>query len=106
MASQANEAHGPLSRGDVGCDCGYRAGRHTDMRLCVVSQEYPPDTSSGGIGTQTYIKAHGLAARGHEVSVIAASQADVRSECWDGPVRVIRMPGCQSRMRLNTEPVR
>lgn len=76
------------------------------MRICLVSQEYPPDTSSGGIGAQTYLKAHGLAARGHDIWVVSANRSDVRRECWDGPVRVIRIPGFYSRMRLNTEPVR
>src|SRR2546428_6253388 len=78
------------------------------MRICLVSQEYPPDTSSGGIGSQTYLKAHGLASRGHEVFVISASEADLGRECRDGPVRVIRIPGpgLHHRMSLNTEPVR
>src|SRR5207244_4050866 len=32
------------------------------MRICLVSQEYPPETARGGIGSQTYNKAHALAA--------------------------------------------
>jgi hypothetical protein len=40
------------------------------MRICLVSQEYPPETAKGGLGTQTYLKAHGLALLGHEVHVI------------------------------------
>ncbi len=43
------------------------------MRICLVSQEYPPETGGGGIGTQTYLKAQGLSARGHEVHVVSAS---------------------------------
>src|SRR5207249_10781755 len=35
------------------------------MRICIVSQEYPPETGGGGIGTQSYLKAQGLSARGH-----------------------------------------
>src|SRR5258706_1534693 len=76
------------------------------MRICLVSQEYPPDKASGGIGSQTYIKAHGLVSRGHEICVVAAGRSDTGREGWDGPVRVVRIPGFHPRMRLNTEPVR
>src|SRR6266404_5119122 len=76
------------------------------MRLCLVSQEYPPDTSSGGIGSQTYAKAHGLASRGHEVCVVSAGCADIVRESWDGSVRLIRIPGFHPRMCLDTEPAR
>jgi glycogen synthase len=41
------------------------------VRICLVSQEYPPGYV-GGIGTQTRVKAHGLRARGHEVDVLTA----------------------------------
>ncbi len=43
------------------------------MKICLVSQEYPPHTGGGGIGTQTWLKAQGLTARGHEVHVVSAS---------------------------------
>jgi len=39
--------------------------------VCLVSQEYPPG-QVGGIGTQTRVKALGLAARGHDVTVLTA----------------------------------
>ena len=32
------------------------------MRIVFVAQEYPPESAKGGIGTQTFAKAHGLAA--------------------------------------------
>ena len=32
------------------------------MNICLVSQEYPPETPWGGIGTQTRIKARALTA--------------------------------------------
>jgi glycogen synthase len=41
------------------------------MRVCLVSQEYPPGYV-GGIGTQTWVKALGLRALGHEVEVLTA----------------------------------
>jgi glycosyltransferase involved in cell wall biosynthesis len=50
------------------------------MKVCLVSQEYPPETPWGGIGTQTRNKAHALARRGHEVHVITCA-ATAGSEC-------------------------
>jgi glycosyltransferase involved in cell wall biosynthesis len=41
------------------------------VRICLVSQEYPPGYV-GGIGTQTRVKAQGLLARGHDVEVLTA----------------------------------
>ncbi len=43
------------------------------MRVCLVSQEYPPASGKGGIGTQTRTKAKLLTQRGHEVHVLSAS---------------------------------
>src|SRR4051812_30980006 len=43
------------------------------MRICLVSQEYPPETARGGIGTQTWNKARALARLGHEVHVLSSS---------------------------------
>jgi glycosyltransferase involved in cell wall biosynthesis len=43
------------------------------MRICLVSQEYPPDTARGGIGTQTWNKAHALARLGHSVHVLSCA---------------------------------
>src|SRR5262249_15315142 len=75
------------------------------MRICLVSQEYPPETAAGGIGSQTYTKAHGLAELGHEVHVIAASTDHARHQYWDGPVCVTRVASFHHRMPLNTELV-
>ena len=52
------------------------------MRVCLVSQEYPPG-QVGGIGTQTRVKALGLAARGHDVTVLTAGTSS-------GPALVAR----------------
>ncbi len=76
------------------------------MRICLVSQEYPPATSSGGIGTQAHAKAHGLARRGHEVCVISASMDHRRHEYSDGPVLTVRIPGYRDRMPLFSMPVK
>ncbi len=43
------------------------------MRVCLVSHEYPPETADGGIGTQTWNKAHGLTKLGHDVEVMSCA---------------------------------
>lgn len=39
--------------------------------ICFISQEYPPDTGWGGIGSYTYEMAHALVNTGYRVTVIA-----------------------------------
>ena len=67
------------------------------MRICLVSLEYPPETGWGGVGTQTWVKARGLAARGHDVHVLACSADDrpaLRTEQADGvTVHRLHPPG-------------
>jgi glycogen synthase len=43
------------------------------MNLLFISNEYPPDTGHGGIGTYTLHAAEGMALRGHGVQVICRS---------------------------------
>jgi glycosyltransferase involved in cell wall biosynthesis len=76
------------------------------VRIALVSQEYPPETAHGGIGTQTYLKAHGLAALGHEVHVVSHSTDGSRHETRDGAVRVTRIPGADGRLPIRTDPAR
>ncbi len=76
------------------------------MKICLVSQDYPPETARGGIGSQTYLKAHGLAALGHEVYVISRSTDGQRQERKDGQSTVIRIPGADDRLPIATDPVR
>jgi glycosyltransferase involved in cell wall biosynthesis len=62
------------------------------MRVCLVSQEYPSETGGGGgIGTQTYLKAHGLASRGHNVTVVTSTGEDRDALDRDGEVDLIRL---------------
>ena len=49
------------------------ARRGDGINVCLVSQEYPPETAWGGIGTQTWIKANALARLGHTVHVLTCS---------------------------------
>src|SRR5262245_2104201 len=76
------------------------------MRIALVSQEYPPETARGGIGTQAYAKAHGLASRGHEAHVVSHSTDMARHEYKDGAVFVTRIPGGEARLAIHTEPAR
>ncbi len=66
------------------------------MRICLVSQEYPPGYV-GGIGTQTRVKAHGLRARGHDVEVLTAGHESgpslSRLEDAGVVVHALRPPG-------------
>jgi glycosyltransferase involved in cell wall biosynthesis len=73
-------------------DAASRSSGARPLRIVLVSQEYPPQTARGGIGSQTHLKAHGLAARGHQVVVLSQSIDDRRHEYTDGLVRVIRIP--------------
>jgi glycogen(starch) synthase len=62
------------------------------VKICLVSQEYPPETGGGGIGTQTYLKAQGLSARGHDVHVLSSSW-DREARCYtDGKAVIHRIP--------------
>ena len=64
------------------------------MRICLVSQEYPPDTVRGGVGVQTWNKARWLARLGHEVHVLScgAGSGERRSSNNEDSVTVHRMP--------------
>lgn len=75
------------------------------MRIALVSQEYPPETARGGIGSQTYMKAVGLTALGHEVYVISRSIDMERHEKMDGNICIIRIPGMEDKLPEMTEIV-
>ncbi len=48
------------------------------LHICFLSQEYPPDTGWGGIGSYTHDMAHALVKAGHRVTVIARAAGDER----------------------------
>jgi glycosyltransferase involved in cell wall biosynthesis len=76
------------------------------MRIALVTQEYPPETASGGIGTQAYDKAHWLADRGHDVHVVSHSVDGTRHEYQQGNVHVVRVPGFDEELPIVTEEAR
>ncbi len=76
------------------------------MRIALVSQEYPPETDHGGIATQAWGKARGLARLGHAVTVISTAVDGRRSERVDPDgVRVVRVPPDDATPQ-DTEPGR
>lgn len=60
------------------------------MHICYISQEYPPDTGWGGIGTYTRTMARAMARLGHSVDVITRSLS-IDYSCLDQGVRVHRI---------------
>jgi glycosyltransferase involved in cell wall biosynthesis len=76
------------------------------MRIALISQEFPPETGSGGIGTQAFQKAHWLAARGHDVHVISHSIDARRHEYHRDGVHIIRIPGCDEMLPIATDEAR
>ena len=68
------------------------------MKIALISQEYPPETAHGGIASQTYSKAKGLAGLGHKVFVISRSITLERSEIVQENITVIRIPGMEAHI--------
>jgi glycosyltransferase involved in cell wall biosynthesis len=64
------------------------------MNILYISNEYPPETGFGGIGTYTMHSAEGMAERGHSVHVISRSLSLVPSTTFQNGVLVHRIsPG-------------
>jgi glycogen synthase len=69
------------------------------LKICLVSQEYPPESARGGIGSQTWNKARTLTSLGHSVHVLSCAGhpgPDPRTELCDGiTVHRIQPPGSE-----------
>ena len=64
------------------------------MKVLLASQHYPPETARGGIGTQTWNKAHALTALDHTVHVLScATDGRAREQVTDAGIHVHRVPG-------------
>jgi len=61
------------------------------MRILYISNEYPPDTGFGGIGTYCQTMARGMAALGNEVHIIARSDSGVPQLQTDGQIQIHRV---------------
>lgn len=63
------------------------------MKILLVAQHYPPETARGGIGTQTWNKAHAFAELGHEVHVLSCSNdGHLSVRVTDAGITVYRIP--------------
>jgi glycogen synthase len=62
------------------------------MNILYISNEYPPETGHGGIGTYTKHCAEGMAARGHNVRVLCRSESGEPSITAESGVWVQRIP--------------
>lgn len=69
---------------------GVVKGSARPLRIAFVSEELPPETGWGGIGTYTDILSRALAARGHDVTVVARSWERDSRQRIDG-VDVVRL---------------
>lgn len=68
------------------------AARHEpNLRIGIISAEYPPETGYGGIGTYSRYLAEYLAQSGHDVSVFARSADQIESVTMVSGVRVYRI---------------
>jgi glycogen(starch) synthase len=56
------------------------------LGICLISEELPPETGWGGIGTYSHNLARGLVALGHRVHVIARCWGKDRTDVIDGVV--------------------
>jgi glycosyltransferase involved in cell wall biosynthesis len=71
------------------------------LRICLISEELPPETGWGGIGSYSWHIARGLAEAGHRVHVVARCWEGRRLEQIDG-VEVHRLPIPEPSWRRGT----
>lgn len=62
------------------------------MKICLVSEEFPPETGWGGIGTHTYNISLALAELGHDVCVLSKSVDDKLHISRKGCLTIYRVP--------------
>ncbi|HXG54539.1 MAG TPA: glycosyltransferase family 4 protein [Vicinamibacterales bacterium] len=74
------------------------------LRLCLISQEFPPHTNWGGIAVYNGELAAAYAARGHDVTVIsrASPGAPARAQHWGGTVLRVGVPITRKRLTGRT----
>jgi glycogen(starch) synthase len=76
----------------------HRAG---PLHVCLISEEFPPETGFGGIGTYAYVLARTLARLGHRVQVIARTWESEKTDNLDG-VRLHRVSVPEPSWRRGT----
>jgi glycosyltransferase involved in cell wall biosynthesis len=74
------------------------------VNVCLVSEEFPPDSGCGGIGTYSRLLAGGLVRLGHRVDVVARSWEGDRTDHEDG-VTIHRLSVAPPSWRRGTATV-
>ena len=62
------------------------------VNVLLVSQEYPPETAYGGIGTYVYQLSHALVRAGHSATVLSKAVDRRNSHRNDEGVQLYRIP--------------
>jgi len=70
-----------------------------ELKICLISDDYPSANGCGGVGTYTYVLAQGLAQLGHRVHVITRDWGNGAADDVDG-VRVHRVPVSDASGRI------
>jgi len=73
------------------------------VNVLLVSAEFPPQTASGGIGTQALAKARRLCEAGHRVHVLSHSVDPEVHDAAQERFRVTRIPGPDHRLAVHTD---
>ena len=74
----------------IGPTTAPRSSSRRLLRILFVSQEYPPETGGGGIGSYVETMARVLARRGHEVHVLSCKDGQASGDRADGAVQLHR----------------
>src|SRR3990172_8799388 len=61
------------------------------MKICLISEEFPPETGWGGIGTHTYNLSLALSELGHEVHVLTKSVNGREYNSENGNLHIYRI---------------
>src|SRR3990172_8383945 len=70
------------------------------MKICLISEEFPPETGWGGIGTHTYNLSLALTELGHKVHVVSKSVDGKEHICEKGDLTISRLHECNDDARL------
>jgi glycosyltransferase involved in cell wall biosynthesis len=70
------------------------------MKVCLISEEFPPETGWGGIGTHIYNLSLALTEMGHKVHVVSKSVDGKEHISGKGDLTIFRLPECDDDARL------
>ena len=70
------------------------------MKICLISEEFPPETGWGGIGTHTYNLSLALTELGHKVHVVSKSVDGKEHISGKGDLKIFRLLECDDDARM------